>query len=148
MKAEHTPGPWRWELNEKHKSIHLVGGKPMYDLTILQPIRWGMGSATFFIRDTAHDGLNLLHKLHERRDWITHFDGRKHHVSWCADVNHPDMRLIAAAPELLEALIEAVDCGMVPTSSAKEGGAARHSRQVEVADMIRAAIAKATGGAQ
>ena len=57
-------------------------------------------------------------------------------------------RLISAAPELLEALIEAVDCGMVPTSSAKEGGAARHSRQVEVADMIRAAIAKATGGAQ
>ncbi|OWB46501.1 hypothetical protein [Stenotrophomonas maltophilia] len=57
-------------------------------------------------------------------------------------------RLIAAAPELLDALIEAVKCGMVPISSAKDGGASTHSRQVRCADMIRAAIAKATGGAQ
>lgn len=56
--------------------------------------------------------------------------------------------LIAAAPELLDALIEAVDCGMVPISSAKDGGASTHSRQVRCADMIRAAIAKATGGAE
>lgn len=55
-------------------------------------------------------------------------------------------RLIAAAPELLDALVEATACGMVPISSAKEGGASTHSRQVRCADMIRAAIAKATGG--
>ena len=54
-------------------------------------------------------------------------------------------RLIAAAPDMLEALEEAIKCGMVPSSSVKDGGAARHSRQVAVADMIRAAIAKATG---
>ena len=56
-------------------------------------------------------------------------------------------RLIAAAPELLEALVEATACGMVPISSAKDGGASTHSRQVRCADMIRAAIAKATGSA-
>lgn len=56
-------------------------------------------------------------------------------------------RLIAAAPEMLEALIEATACGMVPISSVKDGGASTHSRQVRCADMIRAAIAKATGGA-
>lgn len=55
--------------------------------------------------------------------------------------------LATSAPELLEALQAAVDCGMVPTTSATEGGAAKFSRQVVVADMIRAAIAKATGGA-
>jgi len=54
-------------------------------------------------------------------------------------------RLISTAPDLLEALQEAITCGMVPISSAAEGGAAKHSRQVVVADMIRAAIAKATG---
>jgi len=54
-------------------------------------------------------------------------------------------RLIAAAPDLLEALKAAVDCGMIPTSSAIEGGAAKYGRQVVVADMIRAAIAKAEG---
>lgn len=56
-----------------------------------------------------------------------------------------DARLIATAPEMLSALIAAVECGMVPISSAKEGGAVTHSIQVRVADQIRAAIAKATG---
>jgi len=54
-------------------------------------------------------------------------------------------RLIAAAPELLEALQAAVECGMVPTSTVKDGGANKYARQVQVADMIRAAIARATG---
>lgn len=57
-------------------------------------------------------------------------------------------RLIAAAPELLEALVKAVECGMVPTSSVKDGGASKHSQQVRCADMIRAVIAKATGEQQ
>ena len=70
----------------------------------------------------------------------------------CADVIDPvtqepseaNARLIAAAPDLLEALQAAVECGMVPISSVSEGGASRHSRQVQAADMIRAAIQKAT----
>lgn len=103
MSALHTPGPWRWELNEEHKSLSLVGGKPQFDLTIIQPTRWGMGSATLFVRDTAHDGMNILHKLHERRDWIKPFPGRTHHVRWCASAAHPDMALIEAAPDLLSA---------------------------------------------
>lgn len=54
-------------------------------------------------------------------------------------------RLIVAAPELLAAVNAAIKCGMVPKSSAKEGGAMRFSEQVRVADMIRDAIAKAEG---
>ena len=103
---KHTPGPWRWELNESSKSLQLVGGRPQFDLTIIEPIRWGMGSATLLVRDIALDGMNLLHKLHERRDWIAPFPGREHHARWCVGVNHPDLRLIEAAPELLEALKE------------------------------------------
>ena len=149
MSAKHTPGPWRWELNEEYKSIQLVGGKPMYDLTILQPIRCGMGSATFYIRDTAHDGLNLMHKLHERRDWITHFDGRKHHVSWCADVNYPDMRLIAAAPELLEACRQMMRWFEVEDDhSQMPEFIDRFSLCKQVEFIAASAIAKATGGAQ
>lgn len=63
---------------------------------------------------------------------------------WCP-ASDDDWRLIATAPEMFAALVEAVECGMVPISSAEEGGAMRHSRQVRCADMIRAAIAKATG---
>jgi hypothetical protein len=54
-------------------------------------------------------------------------------------------KLMAAAPEMLEALIEAVDCGIVPQTSANEGGASKYARQVLAADKIRAAIAAATG---
>jgi len=86
------------------KCLHLVGGKPQFDLTIIEPTRWGMNRATLFIRDTEHDGMNLLHKLHERPDWWGPFKGRNHHASWCAAVTHPDMRLIESAPALLAAL--------------------------------------------
>lgn len=102
--SNHTPGPWRWEVNMKSKKLHLVGGKPMFDLTIIEPTRWGMGGATLLIRDVAHDGMNIMHKLHERDDWWHAFPGRDHHADWCAAVKHPDMQLIEAAPDLLAAL--------------------------------------------
>ena len=63
-----------------------------------------------------------------------------------AEVKQANATLIAAAPELLAALLAAVECGMVPTSSATEGGAMRYVKQARVADQIRAAIEKAKGG--
>lgn len=51
-------------------------------------------------------------------------------------------KLMVTITELVDVLKSAVDCGMVPTSSASDGGAAKYSRQVQVADMIRAAINK------
>jgi hypothetical protein len=129
--AKHTDGPWRWELNEEHRSLHLVGGRPQFDLTILEPTRWGMGNATFMIRDTAHDGMNIMHKLHERRDWIAPFPKREHHKRWLANVVHPDMRLIAAAPDMLAALVAVVNSDDAAGSLA----------------LVEAAIAKATEAA-
>lgn len=102
--ALHTAGPWRWEFNSKHKALHLVGGKPTYDLTIMDFDRWGMGGAVATLRDTAEDGYNIMHRLCDRPDWIAPFEGREHHADWCANVIHPDMLLIAAAPQLLAAL--------------------------------------------
>jgi len=63
-----------------------------------------------------------------------------------ADIaKHSVANLIAAAPELLEALEAAVECGMVPITSAKDGGAAALTKHAHVADMIRNVIAKAKG---
>ena len=100
-----TPGPWRWEINQKSRGLHLVGGVPRYDLTVMDFERWGMSGATIRLRDTAHAGLQIMHKIHERQDWIAAFPGRDHHAHWCAGIVHPDARLMAAAPELLEALV-------------------------------------------
>ena len=104
MNAPHTHGPWRWEFNAEHRSVHLVGGRPQFDLTVLDFSRWGMHGATPRFRDTSVGGMNLMDRLCDRRDWITPFDGRKHHAHWCAAVIHPDARLMAAAPELLDAV--------------------------------------------
>ena len=130
MNPTHTPGPWRWEVNLHAKRLHLVGGEPQYDLTIIEPTRWGTHRGTLLIRDTAHEGMNLMHKLHERRDWVAPFPGRAHHADWCASVTHPDMRLIEAAPDLLSALQAVV---------------AVADRATVEFDAARAAIAKALG---
>lgn len=130
--AQHTPGPWRWEFNREHKVLHLVGGRPRYDLTIMDFDRWGMGGAVATLRDTAHDGMNIMHRLCDRPDWIAPFPGRAHHASWCADVTHPDMRLMAAAPDLLDAAIKALaECADLIGTPA--------------GDALQAAIAKSTG---
>lgn len=124
----HTPGPWRWEFNEKHRSLQLVGGKPQYDLTIIDFERWGMSGATMRLRDTAHDGMNLMSRVHERPNWIAPQPGREHHKSWHQLLTHPDTRLIEAAPDLLEFTEEV-----------------RRTGDTRLASMAIAIIAKATG---
>jgi hypothetical protein len=99
-----TPGPWRWEINMKAKVLHLVGGDARYDLTIMDFSRWGLGGAVASLRDPAHDGMNVMHRLCDRQDWIAPFADRAHHADWCAAVTHPDMQLMASSPRLYAAL--------------------------------------------
>lgn len=94
---KHTPEPWRWEINLKHKSVQIVGGHPMYDKTVMDFERWGLqGAAPRFNEKIAGDEFNVMTRLCDRPDWIAPFEGRHHHANWCANVTHPDARRIVA----------------------------------------------------
>lgn len=148
MSTKHTPGPWRWEFNAAHKTVHLVGGRPMFDLTVMDFARWGMDHAVPRFRDTSVDGMNLMDRLCDKPEWIAPEPGREHHKSWHQLVTHPDARLIASAPDLLEALTNLMR--NFPTDFDMKA-AGWDGMDIEKAcaahDMARAAIAKATGGA-
>lgn len=135
--SKHTPGPWRWEINRQSKVLHLVGGIPRYDLTIMDFSRWGMNRAVATLRETSEDGMNIMHRLPDRQDWIAPFPGREHHSNWCASVVHPDMQLMEAAPNLLASL-KIADAAL----QSHPGGDCRDQKDIEAA---RAAIAKAEG---
>lgn len=136
----HTPGPWRWEVNRAHKSVKLCGGPPKrgfgrYDLTVLDFRRYGMnGAAPVF----WHWDYDKFVGEPKRADALAHeVEGREHHASWFADINHPDARLIAAAPELLEAAERALN--FIANTEGEMG------EPLESGDLLRAAIAKARG---
>jgi len=149
--TEHTPGPWRWEFNEKHRQLTLVGGRQKYDLTIMEFCRWDMWGAGVSMRDTRPEaeGFNLMHKVHERPDWIIPFPGRAHHKDWCAAVAHPDMRLMQTAPELLDDLVEAAAIlrryeGYHRAKNTEES-TAKAEVNAQLAARFEATIAKARG---
>lgn len=130
--SKHTPGPWRWEFNKEAKGVYLVGGKPRYDKTVMQFGRWGMDRATpLFNSQITGDEFNVMERICDMPEWTKPFSGLEHHASWRMDVVHPDAVLMAAAPELLEALQAFVF----------------HGTCFDEKDMdkARAAIAKATG---
>lgn len=103
-----TPGPWQWEFNANLKSLALCGGRPRFDLRVMDFIRWGVSGAGVRFREDA-PGLELMYSLPDRYDWIAPHPGRGHHASWCANVIHPDASLIAAAPDLYAALEAILD---------------------------------------
>ena len=100
-KQKHTPGPWRWWIDDIGNEIFLIDSQKD---SILGP--------TFEI------------------------NGKTGSVALRCDVTRANARLIAAAPELLDALKALL--GLTLSDNGNQSAAA-------VEDMARAAIAKAEG---
>ncbi len=100
---KHTPGPWRWEVSLKSKEIQLCGGRPAYDLNVIDFVRWGMGGAAPRFNKSM-DGSGRLMLMHRADEFTAVVPGREHHAEWFRSIDHPDAHLIAAAPAMLAAL--------------------------------------------
>lgn len=89
--------PWRFSINRQSKHMELIDYRHNI---IMDFARYGMqnGQARFGV-----DGI-----LIDAKDLAVPFPGRDHHASWCAGIDHPDARLIEAAPELLAFAREAL----------------------------------------
>jgi hypothetical protein len=94
--AEHTPGPWHWDLRPGMRSVSLMAR----GFTVMDFARWGMDNAAPRFRTERC----LMVRVEELGAPIP---GREHH-EWAKQIIHPDARLIAAAPDLLAAC-ETVD---------------------------------------
>ena len=112
--GRHTAGPWRWELNPKHRQMRLCGGVPRYDLTVMDFVRWGMGGAAPRFREPEPTRLNIMHRAEK---WGAVVPGREHHEDWFRAIDHPDARLIEAAPDLLAALTRIIDAYDFPDTA-------------------------------
>lgn len=146
--STHTAGPWKWELNEKHRSAQLMGRNEElrldYDLTVMDFVRYGMGGAAPRFR-TDRAGMNIMKRVEE---WGAVVPGREHHADWYKAIDHPDARLIAASPDLLyhsERLLRELD-GWAQEALYEAGGVTNTRALQQMMDGLQSAIAKAKGG--
>ncbi|QQT43318.1 Uncharacterised protein [Sphingobacterium multivorum] len=100
----YTPAPWRWEFNERSKSIQICGGVPKYDLIVMDFVRYGMNGAQPRFNVSHENGMQIMENANTMGSVIK---GREHHQSWFKSISHPDALLMVKAPEMLEMLKEA-----------------------------------------
>jgi len=88
--AAHTPGPWCWFVSRGTEDVYLAtrhGGRKF----VLGFERWGMQGAAPYFRTPQGPTASFM-------DFTT-----CDHNGCAQRIDHPDARLIAAAPELLAA---------------------------------------------
>ena len=101
-----TPGPWDWEVSRRSQTVELCGGKGASDLTVMSFARWGLNKAApvfWFWWGNVSDEPKRAEALG------TPEPGREHHADWFQRINHPDARLIAAAPDMRETILALCD---------------------------------------
>lgn len=95
-----TPGPWKFEVNPATHDVKLMSGAFMRPFV--------MGFARYGLQG-AQPMFPVNGCMVEASEIATPEPGREHHAGWHRIIDHPNARLIAAAPELLGACIEAAE---------------------------------------
>jgi hypothetical protein len=142
MTDQHTPGPWVWRGNAHAQDVYLStrhGGRRI----VMGFKRWGTANAqpTFRGQNSLEDAKDLL-KFEVGDPSVTGVaEARENNSVYrlhIADIDHPDARLIEAAPELWDLIVELFED---PELSLIIGGNPnRVSALMERADKLRAKV--------
>ena len=110
MSDQHTPGPWVWRGNAHAQDVYLStrhGGRRI----VMGFKRWGTANAqpTFRGQNSLEDAKDLL-KFEVGDPSVTGVaEARENNSVYrlhIADIDHPDARLIEAAPEMWDLIVE------------------------------------------
>lgn len=91
----HTSGPWKWFVNTKSNTVYLATPN-RGRLSVMDFVRWGMQNAQPRFRED-----DLLCYMRSAKELV-----EPDHNGAASEIDHPDAKLIAAAPDLLEVLWE------------------------------------------
>ena len=144
-KVTHTPGPWRWYGN--NHDIYLAA-EHSGRRHVMGFIRMGLNSAqpSFQVNGRMVPAADLVQFEVGNRDVRGFANGRRDQTVYRLDITGidcPDARLIAAAPDMLEAL-EKVEAWLLCADIAKPEDMAQSFG--DMLSDVQAAIAKAEGG--
>ncbi len=94
-----TPGPWRFEVNLSNKVVELCGGNKPFDVTVMTFARFGMDSAAPCFNADIRDDYNEMKRADS---FAVVVPGNEKRAGWFRRIDHPDARLIEAAPTMYE----------------------------------------------
>jgi len=101
MEFKGTPGPWRWEFNEKSQKISLCGGIPEYLLTVMDFEQQVLQGATPRFNKNVK---NWFMKMEPAQFFFEPKIILDHPSQLLITIKHPDAHLISDAPDLLKQL--------------------------------------------
>lgn len=123
LETKTRPGPWRWFGDTRNRNIYLATQR-RGRIFVMSFERWGMRGATptFQVNGCMEPASELARFEVGDRSILGHEEAKKSPSVYrmdIASIDHPDARLIEAAPELRTLLARALEGGIDDTLRAE-----------------------------